>query len=104
MGWGPMNRSADVLGILSRVLFLRSSRIRSTLLTTSKRLLYAGYVKCLWLRVIRRSSTGCVWHVDQVSPAGVHRFKSPQLSDMSNHLSCDHQHVDNLMTLMMVYV
>jgi hypothetical protein len=28
---------------------------------------------------------------------GVHRFESPQLSDMSNRLSCGNQHVVNLM-------
>jgi hypothetical protein len=30
----------------------------------------------------------------------VHQFKSPRLSDMSNHLSCVSQHIDNLMELM----
>jgi hypothetical protein len=27
-----------------------------------------------------------VWHVGRVSPAGVHRFESPRLSDMTNRL------------------
>jgi hypothetical protein len=34
---------------------------------------------------------------------GVCRFESPWLLDMSNRLSCGHQNVDNLMTLMVVY-
>jgi hypothetical protein len=35
---------------------------------------------------------------------GVHQFKLPRLSDMSNHLACGSQHVDNLMELIMIYV
>jgi hypothetical protein len=49
------------------------------------------------------TSTGSV-HVVCIkfSLQGVHRFKSPRLSGMTNHLSCGRQHVDNLMELLVV--
>jgi hypothetical protein len=43
----------------------------------------------------RRVHVGCIRFPLQV----VHRFESPRLSDMSNFLSCGHQHLDNLMEL-----
>jgi hypothetical protein len=54
----------------SGALFLRSSSIRPTLLTTCERLLYTDYVKYVWSRAICRPSVECVWCVDQVSPIG----------------------------------
>jgi hypothetical protein len=42
LGGGPADRSADVLGIMSGALFLKSSSVRPTLLMTSERLPHTG--------------------------------------------------------------
>jgi hypothetical protein len=45
LGGGPMDRSADVLRIMSGALFLRSSRIHLTLLGQCERLPHKGTVR-----------------------------------------------------------
>jgi hypothetical protein len=50
-------------------LFLRSSRIRATLLTTSERMLYADKVRYVLSSAIHAPTVEIMWHVDQVSPA-----------------------------------
>jgi hypothetical protein len=96
LGGGHANRSADVLGIMSRVLFLGSSRICPTLLSQRERL------PCTGTAHKKRTSGVCglAWkaYVACVSGfplQGVHRFESPRLSDMSNRLSCGRQHIVN---------
>jgi hypothetical protein len=86
LGDGPMDHSVG-LGVVSGALFLKSSRVCPTLLVACERLPCTGtasrkrtpdvhglaweaYVSC-WL--------GFPLH-------GVHQFKSPRLSDMSNCL------------------
>jgi hypothetical protein len=66
-------------------------------------LLCSNRVRYVWSGVIYELSMGCMWHVGQVSPTRCNRFESPQLSDMSNRLSCVCHHVDNLMALMIVH-
>jgi hypothetical protein len=101
MGGGHADRSVDVLGIMSRVLFLGSSRICPTLLGQRERL------SCTGTAHKKRTSGVCglAWkaYVACVSGfplQGVHRFESPRLSDMSNRFSCSTHLVANLMELM----
>jgi hypothetical protein len=44
--------------------------IYQTLLSIKERLLYADHMRYVWSRDIRGPSVECVWHVDQVPPAG----------------------------------
>jgi hypothetical protein len=86
-GYRPMNRSTDVLLIMSGAVFLRSS---------------GSVHRCWWLheRVRRMGTTrrkrtsgvfGLAWEAyvsywSDFSLQGVHQFESPQLSDISNRL------------------
>jgi hypothetical protein len=84
-GYGPADRSVDVLWIVSGALFLRSSGIHPNLLVSHERLLYMDHVRYVWSSVICGLSMESVWCVGRVFPLqGVHRFESPRLSDMSN--------------------
>jgi hypothetical protein len=80
--------------VVSGAIFLRSNRVRPTLLMACKRL------PRMW--IARRKRTwdirGLVWevYVSCVSDFllhGVHQFKSSRLSDMSNRLSRGSLHV-----------
>jgi hypothetical protein len=85
-GYGPMDRLAGVLWIMSGGLFLRSSDS----VQLCRQLVEGYHVRGLLQEVY----TGCTWigmgSVRVVligfSLQGVYRFESPRLSDMSNRL------------------
>jgi hypothetical protein len=54
----------------SGALFLGSSSIYPTLLTTSESLLYVDHMRYVWSRVICGQSVRSMWHVEHVSPVG----------------------------------
>jgi hypothetical protein len=86
LGGRPVDHSA-MLGVVSGALFLRSSRVRPTLLVACKRLPRTGTTRRKRTLGIR----GLVWeaYVSYWSGfllQGVHRFESLRLSDMSNRL------------------
>jgi hypothetical protein len=60
LGGGPANRPVDMLGIMTGALFLRSSRVRPTMLVQHEKLLYAHYVSYIWSRIVLDLSVGCV--------------------------------------------
>jgi hypothetical protein len=64
---GPTGHLAELRGGVGST-FFKSSSIRSTLLTTRERLLYADRMRYVWLRVIRGPSAESMQRVDQVSP------------------------------------
>jgi hypothetical protein len=87
LGGGPTDHSAG-LGIVSRALFLGSSRVCSTLLMACERLPHT------WIARMKHTwgVCGLAWeaYISCVSGfplQGVHRFESPRLSDMSNRFS-----------------
>jgi hypothetical protein len=93
---GPMDRSAG-LGVVSGALFLRSSRVCSTLWMACKRL------SRTWIAHRKRTLGvhGLAWEayvscVLDFPLQGVHQFESPRLSDMRNRLSRGSLHVANL--------
>jgi hypothetical protein len=86
LGGGSADHSVG-LGVVSRALFLGSSRVRPTLLIVCERLPRTG--------ITRRKRTpdvrGLAWEAyvscwSGFLLQGVHRFESPRLSDMSNRL------------------
>jgi hypothetical protein len=83
-----MARLTGVLWIGTGAFFLGSSRIRLTLLGQCEMLLHTACHKRLCVMCIR-----FLLH-------DVHQFESSRLSDISNCLSCDYQHINNLMELM----
>jgi hypothetical protein len=85
LGSRPTDRPANVLLIGTRALLLRSSRICLTLSDQYERLSCTACherVRVVYIRFLFQD---------------VHRFKSLPLLDMSNRLSCGHQHVVNLL-------
>jgi hypothetical protein len=86
LGGGPMDHSAG-LGVVLGAFFLRSSRVRPTLLVACERLPRIGTVRRKRTPGIR----GLAWEAyvscwSNFPLQGVHRFESPRLSDMSNRL------------------
>jgi hypothetical protein len=86
LGGRPVDHSSG-LGVVSGALFLESSRVRPMLLVTCERL------PRTWTARKKRTPgvRGLAWEVyvscwSGLPLQGVHRFKSPQLSDMSNRL------------------
>jgi hypothetical protein len=59
-GYGPTDRSTDVLKIVSEALFLKSSGIHSNLSATCERLLCVDHVRYIWFGTIHGLSVGCV--------------------------------------------
>jgi hypothetical protein len=54
--------------------FSRGQWIHWTLLTTTQKVAMPDRMRYIWLRAIRGLSAGCVWRVDQVSPAECKSF------------------------------
>jgi hypothetical protein len=96
LGDGPTDHSAE-LGVVLRVLFLWSSRVRPTLWMACK-MLPRTWTACrkLTLGVHELVWEAYMWCVSGFPLQGVHRFKSPRLSDMSNRLSRGSLHIANL--------
>ena len=67
-----VDRSVDVLGIVSGALFLRSSGIRPNMSVTRERLLCVDHVRYIWSGTIRGLSVGCVWCAGRVFPCRVY--------------------------------
>jgi hypothetical protein len=65
-GYGPADRSASVLWIMSGSLFLCSSGIRPNLSASYKKLICVDHMRYIWSRVIHGPSVESVWRVDQV--------------------------------------
>jgi hypothetical protein len=61
-----MDRSADVLGIMSGASFLRSSGIRPNLSATRERLPCVDHMRYVWSGTIHGLSVGCMWRVGRV--------------------------------------
>jgi hypothetical protein len=85
-GGGLADHSAG-LGIVSGSLFLRSSRVRPTLLMACERLPHTGTAHRKHAPDVR----GLTWEAYMSCGLGfplqgVHQFESPRLSDMSNRL------------------
>jgi hypothetical protein len=87
-GWRTSDRLADVLWIGMPTPFLGSSHPAQLYWQLHKRLLHTACHE--------RVHIVCIKFLVQ----DVHQFESPRLSDMSNHLSCGSQHVDNSVELM----
>jgi hypothetical protein len=75
MGWlgretwyGPVDRLAIVIWIVSRALFLGNIGSAQLCWWLYERLLCNDCVRYVWSRTIRRLSVGCVWCVSRVSP------------------------------------
>jgi hypothetical protein len=84
---GHVDQSAGVLGIVTGALFLRSSRIRPTSLTQRQRLPCMGTARMKHMGGVRGLLMKSIHVVLIKFPLqGVHRFESPRLLDMSNHL------------------
>jgi hypothetical protein len=86
LGGRPADHSAG-LGVISGALFLRSSRVHPTLLMACERLPHTGTTRRKRTPGVR----GLAWEPyvscwSDFSLQGVHRFKSPRLSNMSNRL------------------
>jgi hypothetical protein len=86
LGGGPADHSAG-LGVVSGALFLRSSRVRPTLLVACERLPRTGTAH------MKRTPGVCglAWEAyvscwSGFRLHGVHRFESPRLLDMGNRL------------------
>jgi hypothetical protein len=58
-----VDRSAGVLWIVSRALFLGSGGIHSNLSVTHERLVYVDHVRYVWSMCIHRLSVENVWRV-----------------------------------------
>jgi hypothetical protein len=71
-----MDWSSDLLGIMMGDFFLGNSRIRPTLLGQHERLPHTAYHEHVCFMCIR------------FLLYDVYQFESPQLTDMSNRLSC----------------
>jgi hypothetical protein len=88
----PADHSAE-LGV-SGALFLKSGRVHPTLVMASERLPRTWTARrkrtCGVRGLVREAYVSCV---SGFPLQGVHRFDSPRLSDMSNHLFCGCQHV-----------
>jgi hypothetical protein len=83
----PADHSAG-LGVMSGVLFLRSSRVRPTLMMTCERLPRTWTTSRKHTYGIRGLAREVyVSCVSGFPLQGVHRFESLRLSDMSNRLS-----------------
>jgi hypothetical protein len=86
LGGGPADHSAG-LGVVSGALFLRSSRVRLTLLVACERLPRTGNAH----RKHTMGVHGLAWEAymscwSGFPLQGVHRFESPRLSGVSNRL------------------
>jgi hypothetical protein len=68
----PVDRSADMLWIVSRAFFLRSSGSAQLCWWLCKRLLYVDHMRHVWSGTIRGLSEGCVWRVGRISPCMVY--------------------------------
>jgi hypothetical protein len=98
IGWRLVNKSTDVLWMLSRALFLKSSDFSNA----ADNFVKGCYMWTTWDTYGRGPYVDWAWDACDMSlirflQLGVHRFESLRLSDMNNHLSCGSQHVHNLM-------
>jgi hypothetical protein len=80
-GYGPVDRSAGVLGIVSRAVTPSNYVGGSWKVATYGDRPQEAYAGCTWTGV----GSVCVVLV-KFPLQGVHRFESPRLSDMSNRL------------------
>jgi hypothetical protein len=69
-GYGPADRSAGVLWIVSGALFLESSGSVCHCWWLRERLLCVDHMRYVWSGTIHGLSVGCVWRVGRVFPAG----------------------------------
>jgi hypothetical protein len=93
LGGRPAGHLAE-LGVMSRALFLGSSRVHPTLLMAAEMLPRTWTARRKRARGVR----GLTWEAYVSCVSGfplqdVHQFKSPRLSDISNHLSRGSLHV-----------
>jgi hypothetical protein len=64
-GYGPTDRTAGMLWIMSGAFSLGSSD-SVTLSTTHERLLYTDHMRYIWLRAIRETSVENMWCVGRI--------------------------------------
>jgi hypothetical protein len=100
IGYGSVDQSADVLGIVSGAPFLRSSGIRSNLSVTHERLTCVDHMRYVWSGIIHGLSMRCVWRVGRIFPCRVYINSNHRDSRIWVSLICDSHHVDNLTDLM----
>jgi hypothetical protein len=87
VGYGPADRSADVLLIMSGALFLRSGGICPNLSLSRKRLPRTGTTRrkrTLGVRGLTWEAYVSCWSGFPLQ--GIHRFELPRLSNISNRL------------------
>jgi hypothetical protein len=115
MGWPPWAdiertgrmpviwaRPADVLWIMSRAIFLRSSGSVHRCWQLHKRLLCVDYVRYIWSGTIHRLSVGYVWRVGQISPAEYTSIWITVTLGYELLVVYGRKHIENLMAWIMV--
>jgi hypothetical protein len=115
MGWPPWAdiertgrmsviwaRPADVLRIMSRAIFLRSSGSVHRCWRLRKRLLCVDYVRYIWSGTIHRLSVGYVWRVGQISPAEYTLIRITVTLGYELLVVYGRKHIENLMAWIMV--
>jgi hypothetical protein len=71
-GYGPTDRSADVLWIVSGAIFSREEWDLSKFVASHEGLLYVDYGRYIWSWTIRGLSVRSVWCVGRVFPCRVY--------------------------------
>jgi hypothetical protein len=71
-GYGPMDRSADMVWIVSGALFLESSGPAQLCWWLREELLFVDHVRYVWSWSICGLSVGSVWRVGRVFPCRVY--------------------------------
>jgi hypothetical protein len=99
-GYGPTDRSAVVLWIVSGALFLKSSGPAQPCWRLHERLLYVDRVRYVCLRIIRGLSVKSVLRVGQKISCMVYIDLNRRDSRIWVSLICDSRHIDNFMNLM----
>jgi hypothetical protein len=72
IGYGPVDRSVDVLWIVLVVLFLRSSGPTQLCWWLCERLPHVDHMRYVWSWILCGPSVKSVWHVDRVFPCRVY--------------------------------
>jgi hypothetical protein len=96
-GYESMDRSADVLRIVSGAPFLRCSNPAQLCWWLRERLLYVDHVRYVRSRAIRRSSVKSMWHVGRVFLCRVYIDSNHRDSQIWVPLVRGSHYEDNLM-------
>jgi hypothetical protein len=110
-GYGPADRSAGVLWIVSGALFLGSSGPTQLCWWLCERLLYVDHVRYVWSWTIHGLSVESVWcvgrifpcrvYIDSIFPCRMYINSNRRDSKIWVTTFCSSHHVDNLMAWFM---